>query len=78
MARTTSFTLGEELEGFVRQQVDSGAYASASEVVREALTRFADEQRKETEVLAALDHGTKSGRARPGTFARVRKRLASR
>jgi antitoxin ParD1/3/4 len=74
MARTTSFTLGEELDGFVRQQVDSGAYASASEVVRDALSRLADEQRKEAAVLAALDHGLASGRARPGAFARTRRR----
>jgi antitoxin ParD1/3/4 len=74
MARTTSFTLGEELDGFVRDQVDSGAYASASEVVRDALTRLAEEQRKEASVLAALDHGIASGRARPGTFARMRRR----
>lgn len=74
MARTTSFTLGEALDGFVREQVESGAYASASEVVREALTRLAEEQRKEEAVLAALDQGTSSGRARHGTFARTRRR----
>ena len=74
MARTTSFSLGEERDGFVRQQVDSGAYASASEVVRDALTRLAEEQRKEASVLAALDHGMESGRARPGAFARTRRR----
>lgn len=74
MARTTSYTLGEDLDGFVREQVESGAYASASEVVRDALTRLAEERRKEAAVLAALDHGMASGRARPGTFARVRRR----
>lgn len=74
MARTTSFTIGEELDEFVREQIDSGAYASASEVVRDALTRLAEEQRKEAAVLAALDHGIASGRARPGTFARLRRR----
>jgi antitoxin ParD1/3/4 len=78
MARTTSFTLGEELDGFVREQVGSGAYASASEVVRDALTRLAEEQRKEAAVLAALDHGLASGRARPGAFARARRRHALR
>jgi putative addiction module CopG family antidote len=30
--------LGHELEEFVQEQVDSGAYASASEVVRAGLT----------------------------------------
>ena len=65
MARTTSFTLGAELDGFVREQVDSGAYASASEVVRDALARLAEEQRKEAAVLAALDQGMASGPTRP-------------
>lgn len=74
MARTTSYTIGDALDSFVREQVDSGAYASASEVVRDALTRLADEQGKEAAVLAALDHGMASGRARPGTFARTRRR----
>lgn len=78
MARTTSFTIGEDLDGFVRQQVDSGAYASASEVVRDALTRLADERSKEAAVLAALDHGMASGRARPGVFARTRRRYGLR
>ena len=74
MARTTSFTLGEDLDGFVREQVESGAYASASEVIRDALNRLVKERRKEAAVLAALDRGLSSGRARAGTFARVRRR----
>jgi antitoxin ParD1/3/4 len=74
MARTTSYTLGAELDAFVREQVQTGAYRSASEVVRDALERLAEEQRKERAVLAELDHGIASGRARPGVFARVRKR----
>lgn len=73
MPRTTSVILGEDLDGFVRDQIESGAYASASEVVRDALTRLAEVRRKERTVLAMLDYGTKSGRARPGTFARVRR-----
>jgi antitoxin ParD1/3/4 len=71
MARTTSFTLGEELDGFVREKVDSGAYASASEVLREALRRMADEERKERDLLAALDAGLASRRAKPGVWERV-------
>jgi antitoxin ParD1/3/4 len=55
MARTTSFTLGEELECFVQQLVESGAYSSASEVVRTALTRLSEEQRKVAELHTALD-----------------------
>lgn len=71
MGRTTSFTLGDELEAFVRAQVENGSYASASEVIREALTRLADEDRKEKALLAALDAGIESRRSKPGTWERV-------
>jgi antitoxin ParD1/3/4 len=71
MARTTSFTLGEDLEEYVREKVSSGAYASASEVLREALKRMADEERKERDLLAALDAGLASRRAKPGVWDRV-------
>ena len=71
MARTTSFTLGKDLDEFVREKVDSGAYATASEVLREALRRMAEEDRKERELLAALDAGLTSRRAKPGVWERV-------
>ena len=71
MARTTSFTLGEDLEEFVRDKVDSGAYASASELLREALRRMAEEERKERELLAALDAGLASRRSKPGVWERI-------
>ncbi|HEY6032842.1 MAG TPA: type II toxin-antitoxin system ParD family antitoxin [Kofleriaceae bacterium] len=71
MARTTSFTLGSDLEAFVHDQVERGAYASASEVLREALRRMAEEERKEQVLLAALDEGVASGRAKPGVWDRV-------
>lgn len=71
MARTTSFSLGKDLEEFVREKVDSGAYSSASEVLRDALRRMAEEERKERELLAALDAGLASPRAKPGVWERV-------
>jgi antitoxin ParD1/3/4 len=71
MARTTSFTLGKDLEDFVREKVDSGAYSSASEVLREALRRMAEEERKERDLLAALDAGLASRRTKPGVWERV-------
>lgn len=71
MVRTTSFTLGKELDDFIRDKVDSGDYASASEVLREALTRMAEEERKERNLVAALDAGLRSRRAKPGIWERV-------
>lgn len=71
MARTTSFTLGKDLEEFVSEKVASGAYSSASEVLREALKRMAEEERKERDLLAALDAGLASPRARTGVWDRV-------
>jgi antitoxin ParD1/3/4 len=71
MARTTSFTLGKELENFVREKVDSGAYSSASHVMREALRRMAEEERKERDLMAALDAGLASRRAKSGIWERV-------
>jgi antitoxin ParD1/3/4 len=71
MAKTTSFILGDDLDTFVREQVDSGKYASASEVVRVALEQLAEETRKEAWLLAALDEGLASGRAEEGVWDRV-------
>jgi len=71
MARTTSFSLGDELDAFVRGKVESGTFTSASEVLREALRRMAEEDRKEDTVLAALDAGVASRRAKPGVWDRV-------
>lgn len=77
MARTTSFTLGKDLEEFVHEKVDSGAYSSASDVLREALRRMAEEDRKERELLTALDAGLASRRAKPGVWERVKARVSS-
>jgi antitoxin ParD1/3/4 len=47
-------SLTPELEAWVRKQVESGMYVSASEVVREAL-RSMSEQERQTEFRASLD-----------------------
>ena len=39
----SSFTLGTHFEGFIKQQVNTGRYASASEVIRDSL-RLLEEQ----------------------------------
>ena len=59
----------------MREKVDSGAFSSASEVLREALRRMADEERKERELLSALDAGLASPRVKPGVWDRVDAKL---
>jgi putative addiction module CopG family antidote len=51
MARTTSFTLSEEDEAFIRQQIEHGEQQNASEVMRVALRRYR-RQRQRMRALA--------------------------
>ena len=49
---TTSLSLGGHWEAFIRQEIESGRYATASEVVRDALRELED-RGKRLEVLRA-------------------------
>lgn len=51
MARTTSFTLSDEDEAFIRQQIEHGEQQNASEVMRAALRRYR-RQRQRMRALA--------------------------
>jgi antitoxin ParD1/3/4 len=74
-----SVTLTPELEKLVREEVESGHYASNSEVIRDALReRF--KKRKLQELEAAIDIGIAdfdAGRSLPvqDAFAQIRKEL---
>ena len=41
----SSYAIGDHFEQFIRQQIDSGRYASASEVVRDALRALEGRER---------------------------------
>jgi len=62
-------SLTPELEAFVREQVESGMYTSASEVMRQALRLLVLQERQEHAKLEALRlalrEGLESGEARP-------------
>ena len=64
MARTTSVTIGTQLDDFVAELIDSGRYGSTSEVVRSAL-RLLERQENQTIALKkAIEDGEKSGESR--------------
>jgi antitoxin ParD1/3/4 len=61
MAKNTSILLGDYFDNFINQQVKSGKFSSASEVVRAALRMFEYEETKKTELINELKKGEKSG-----------------
>lgn len=64
-AKTTSVALGAKLTEYTRRKVDSGEFGSASEVIRDALRRAAERDRKRAALDRALQEGLDSGPARP-------------
>ncbi len=54
-------SLPDELARFVRAKVETGRYASSSEVVREALRLLERHDREEAERLAALREAWRAG-----------------
>ena len=69
MAKNTSFAVGEHFAEFIHEQVESGRYASASEVVRAGLRLLQVEEEKIRALRAAIDEGLASGRAEPFDFS---------
>ena len=61
MPRNTSILLGPHFEEFISNEVSSGKYASASEVVRTALRLLESEENKKKVLVKALTKGEKSG-----------------
>ena len=76
-----SVALTPEMAAMMRQVVEAGEYASASEVMREALRdwRLHRTQREQAidELRRQWDQGTASGEPQdgPGSFRRIRARL---
>ena len=60
---TTSLSLGEHWEVFIKNEISSGRYGSASEVVRDAL-RSMEERKSKLEALRAhLTQGAQQAKA---------------
>ena len=50
MAKNTSVTLGDHFEHLIEKSIESGRYASASEVIREGL-RLVEEREQQINIL---------------------------
>jgi len=61
MAKNTSITLGEHFDGFIANQIKSGRYGSASEVVRAGLRVLEDSEDKLEALRQMLIDGEDSG-----------------
>jgi antitoxin ParD1/3/4 len=73
----SSYTLGEHFETFIKEQVEGGRYASASEVVRDGLRLLEEEQQRRQAVLDGLRGEVEKGRrsGNPKSAAEVLDRL---
>ena len=61
MAKNTSMLLGDHFEQFIEEQIATGRFSSASEVIRTALRLMEAEELKKKELNKALAVGEKSG-----------------
>lgn len=61
MAKNTSMSLGEHFDGFIAEQIKSGRYGSASEVVRAGLRLLEDSEYKLETLRNLLSEGEQSG-----------------
>ncbi len=65
MSHNASVTIGEHSHSFIREQVSSGRFGSASEVVRAGLRLLKEQEAKLERLRTALLEGEQSGPSVP-------------
>jgi antitoxin ParD1/3/4 len=68
VGKNTSFSLDEHYSAFIDEEVASGRYRSASDVVRSALRLLEDRETRLRALRKALDAGERSGEPTPFDF----------
>ena len=74
MAKNTSISLGDHLEGFINEQIMQGRYGSVSEVVRASLRLLEEHEQKVKALRQALIEGEESGNAGPLDMESIRRK----
>jgi antitoxin ParD1/3/4 len=76
----SSYTIGDHFENFVKEQLDGGRYASASEVIRDGLRLLEEEQQRRQAAIDGLRGEIEKGRGsgKPKPAAEVLDRLEAK
>lgn len=69
-SKNTSIALGTALADYARSKVESGAFGSTSEVIRDALRRAVERDVRIERLRQLIREGEESGPARPFDFAK--------
>lgn len=73
--KNTSVALGEPFIQFAKRKVESGEFATTSEVVREAMRRYIADDVKLQALRAAIQEGIDSGPPEPFDFDQFLKEM---
>ncbi len=78
MAKNTSISLGDHFEDFISEQVESGRYGSASEVIRASLRLLEEREQKIGTLRQALIDGENSGDAGEWNVKAIKRKARGR